>query len=284
MKKILYFLVGVFLSAQAALATQGYPVVTNGGQYSVGVDATVAFSGAISSTGSVDNSGKINANGYAGIQFKVVKAAYNGTYLIQGSWDGSTWTTIHETSLDGTATTETYYWQCFDGWNYYRIEGDPNGSNAGTATTTAKLVAPDNTGVPHYTGYYGPQVAPQVVLASSLRATSATAYAYTGGAGIEVDVAATATSSGSLTITVSSVDPSGNATARVTSTAITSVTAYAGSRTLIVSPTVAAATNVSVNGVGNRWLINCDEGGTSTTYSVTVKPIPAGNNPIASQP
>ena len=234
--------------------------------------------GTISGTGSADTSTAILANGYKLAQFKVVKAAYRGTFKIQGSWDNSAWEDLNVTSLDASAVTETYYWQTNQGYPYLRITGDPNGSNAGTVAVTGRLVCFSDKTVENFTGYYGIHEGGQELLASALRTSATSTYCYVTGKGIQVDFNATATNSGSATISVWSVSPTGVATFKLASTAVTAVTTTVGNRTLIITPDIVTAANSTAVGSGNRWLITVDEGGTSTTYSLAVKPIPYNFN------
>jgi hypothetical protein len=239
-------------------------------------DALISFSGAVSGTGAEDSI-VIDTNGYAGIQFKVVKSAYRGTFKVQGSWDNSSFNTIWEISNDSAAVTETVYWQSFQGYNYYKIVGDPNASNAGTATPTARLVSPENQTTPRYTGYYGIHTTAQEVFASAARTADADTYCYTEGKGIEVFMNATAASSGSVTLEVYSVSPTGVSTLIQAASAITA----AGDRIIVVAPNVAPVSTPAAvsapfiaNSTGQRWKIALQEAASnSLTSSVFVRPV-----------
>lgn len=285
MKKLLFLILSTLLTVHS-WATMGSPTVANQGTNVRSANQLVTFPGTLSGTGAADISGAINANGFDGVQFKFVKAAYNGTLQVQGSWDNSSWSTIWEASLDGTALTETINWQNFDGWNYYRIVGDPNGSNAGTCTISAKLIwSGDNS--PHYSGYYGIPMEGRELLASAARTASTSAYTYTTSKGIMVNLNCTAASSGSITLSVSTVSPTGVATKLQSATVISA----AGDRTIIISPNVApvstpASSSVPFiqNGTGSRWLVSCDApDGNSITYSVAVRPIFWDGFPLATR-
>ena len=119
-------------------------------------DASVSFNSTVSGTSTADTSGVIIATGFKGIVFKVVYATYRGTFRIQGSYDNSTFVDICPNSSDAVAQSYTWYWQTFHPWAYYRIIADPNGSNAGTATVTARLVSRVDNQSDTKTGFTGP--------------------------------------------------------------------------------------------------------------------------------
>jgi hypothetical protein len=270
MKKFIFTLIAMLLISAPTWATLGSVSLSPMGVATQPNDATFTM-GAISGTSTADTSGVIPMQGYAGVQFKVQKVNYRGTFKIQGSHDNSTWETIFQDDTDAAGVTSTMYWQSFDGWNYERIYADPNGSNAGSCTVTGKVISPDNTKVLRYTGYWGPNVQPQELIASAALTTGTTdKYFKTKGRGVQVNINVSARSSGSLVVGLYSVSPTGDKALMVATAAITAT----GNYPIIVTPDLVAAANSTAVGTGNSWYILCTEGGTSDTFAATVIPIP----------
>jgi hypothetical protein len=285
MKKILMLL--AFVVTPVAFAAIGTVTQTDLGIVSsVDGNRYVVFSGSVSGTGSADTSSTISTKGYVGVQFKIVKTAYRGTLKLQGSREGAptSFTDIWESSNDSAAVTETIYWQEFDGWDNVRFTGDPNGSNAGTATCTMTLIYPGDLSTPRYTGYYGPHTQCQELLASAARTADVDGYFYYEGKGVELLMNTTAIAAGGVTLEVWEVSPTGVKTFKQSATAITAVTTTVGNRTIILAPDSAPVTNTNVTttvepGAGSRRIYyKVDFSGTdSTTFSLAACPLRYSN-------
>lgn len=228
-------------------------------------------------TPQTDTSSAINSVGFGTTRFVIAKTGYWGAFKIQGSMDNSSYVTLLQDDT-GEAVTETVYWECSEPFKYYKVVTLPSVNDTGTvAVSGAQLVK--STG---HTGYYGPHVRSQEILASALRtATTNTYFHVEAPGGLVVRINATASNSGSLVGQLYRVSPGGVKTAvGAALTAITGAKTYTifVSNKLAYNPALATATPQPFNQLiysetGAYWDFVCTESGTSTTYSVDVTPI-----------
>lgn len=233
-----------------------------------------SFAGTIAGTGAADTSGVITSKGYPGVRFKVVMATYRGTFKIQASFDNTTFFDVFPFNVDAATATTTFYWQCFEGYDYFRIIGDPNGANAGTVTVTGELVGRVENPGQAYTGFCGPHSGVyQFLGTTSITADLPKTYFFTKGPGCKVMVNLTVKGGGVLKFQIYGVDPvnqgfhGAGIAAQYLQSAVVNET---GQHVYTVSLSVTAASNVSASAGGHFWAID-SSAYDSGTYTFTAQ-------------
>lgn len=287
MKKLILMALFV-LGAGIVWASMGNPTVTDLPQKSRNSDSHMVLGNAVgptpSMTPSTDTSSAMNAVGYGTKQFRFAMTTYWGALSLQGSMDGTTYTTIWKTTTSA-ATTQTVYWETSEPWNYFKVVTLPSINNTGTVATQTNFLVQNN----GHTGYYGPHRVTQNLLADASRSAATInalePYFQTDGKGVKVLLKQVSDSSGSLAWTLYSVGQNGEMTAQgdgfsgVTTAGTYSITVspYATNASLpsaVTTPTAADINNHVCVGSGNSWYLDLTESGTSTEFSVDVIPIP----------